>query len=51
MGNTNIKEKGQRLVALCGNTKNKIDDIKNLLYDLSEDERRQLLNYEWVSES
>ena len=46
-----IEEKGIRLYDLC--RRNNIDEIRYLLDDLSEDERRQVVNYkeEEVSES
>ena len=46
-----ILEKGERLCDLCKNKEN-IDEIRYLLDDLSEDERRQVVNYRYgVSES
>ena len=51
MGNTNTKEKGDRLNWLCENKEN-IDEIRDLLDDLSWYERRQVVNYKYeVSES
>ena len=41
-----IEEKGRRLIGLCDSKKNKFDEIRHLLDDLSEDERRQVVNYE-----
>ena len=47
-----IEEKGIRLYDLCVGKKNKFDEIRHLLDDLSEDERRQVVNYkDNVSES
>ena len=53
-----IWEKGRRLYDLCLNRENKFDkirqfdEIRHLLDDLSEDERRQVVNYkDNVSES
>ena len=47
-----IEEKGRRLIGLCDSDEN-IDEIRHLLDKLSEDERRQVVNYkeEEVSES
>ena len=47
-----IREKGWRLYCLCASDENKFDEIRHLLDDLSEDERRQVVNYkDEVSES
>ena len=47
-----IEEKGRRLYDLCVGKKNKFDEIRHLLDDLSEDERRHVVNYrDGVSES
>ena len=48
-----IREKGGSLISLCASYENKFDEIRHLLDDLSEDERRQVVNYkeEEVSES
>ena len=49
-----LREKGRRLYDLCVGKKNKFDEIRHLLDDLSEDERRDVVNYrneEEVSES
>ena len=48
-----LREKGRRLFDLCESEENKFDEIRHLLDDLSEDERRQVVNYkeEEVSES
>ena len=44
--------KGERLYDLCESKENKFDEIRHLLDDLSEDERRQVVNYKHeVSES
>ena len=40
-----IEEKGRRLFDLCKNKEDKFDEIRHLLDDLSEDERRQVVNY------
>ena len=45
-------EEGWRLISLCKSKKNKFDEIRHLLDDLSEDERRDVVNYkDEVSES
>ena len=42
----------RRLLELCRSDENKFDEIRHLLDDLSEDERRQVVNYkDEVSES
>ena len=49
-----VEEAGRRLFNLCASKRNKFDKIRHLLDDLSEDERRQVVNYrneEEVSES
>ena len=48
-----LREKGRRLFDLCVGKENKFDEIRYLLDDLSEDERRHVVNYkeEDVSES
>ena len=49
-----IRKKGRRLYDLCKNKENKFDEIRYLLDDLSEDERRDVVNFqvqEGVSES
>ena len=47
-----LREKGRRLYDLCKNKENKFDEIRHLPDDLSEDERRQVVNYkDEVSES
>ena len=49
-----LREKWRRLYDLCVGKKNKFDEIRHLLDDLSENERRQVVNYrneEEVSES
>ena len=47
-----LREMGQRLFDLCRFKENKFDEIRHLLDDLSEDERRQVVNYKReVSES
>ena len=38
-------EKEWRLYHLCKNKENKFDEIRDLLDDLSEDERRDVVNY------
>ena len=40
-----LREKGDRLIGLCDSDENKFDEIRHLLDDLSEDERRQVVNY------
>ena len=40
-----IREKGRRLYDLCASDENKFDEIRHLLDDLSEDERRDVVNY------
>ena len=40
-----LREKGERLYWLCASDENKFDEIRHLLDDLSEDERRDLVNY------
>ena len=39
-----LEEKGRRLYDLCKNKESKFDEIRHLLDDLSEDERRQVVN-------
>ena len=47
-----IGEKGRRLYDLCKNKESKFEEIRHLLDDLSEDERRHVVNYkDEVSES
>ena len=47
-----LREKGRRLYGLCASDENKFDEIRHLLDDLSEDERRDVVNYkDEVSES
>ena len=47
-----LREKGRRLFDLCVGKKNKFDEIRHLLDDLFEDERRDVVNYKYeVSES
>ena len=47
-----LREKGRRLYDLCYSDENKFDEIRHLLDDLSEDERRDVVNYKReVSES
>ena len=47
-----LREKGRKLYDLCESKENKFDEIRHLLDDLSEDERRDVVNYkDEVSES
>ena len=47
-----LREEGERLIGLCASYDIDIDWIRYFLYDLSEDERRQVVNYkDNVSES
>ena len=48
-----LRKKGRRLYDLCDSKENNTDKIRYLLDDLSEDERRDLVNYKYgeVSES
>ena len=49
---SDIKEKGRRLFDLCNSDGNTVGEIRELLDDLSEDERREVVNYKrGVSES